>query len=1159
MNRVFLFFAALFTGFYAYAATFPTVSTADNEVYYYVQMQRGKGVITSMGEGSNVQTAAPAKSKQSLQTWKVMQSGDGYTFINQAGQTLYYDTSAARFRAATAPSGLQMLQIVETTNASYDGFELSTTGSGRSFLNQWGGYGLGKELGLWDKGDPNNPLQFVPMGEMEFSDVLPDPVSEVTISGTTTWTPQNKHTLWYTKPATVWMTSTLPIGNGQFGGCVMGGVKREEVQFNDKTLWRGHLGSVVENGSYGSYLDFGHLFITSTDASMTSATNYRRWLDIDEAKAGVAYTANGVDFEREYLCSYPDKVIAIKYSASQSGKINENVILYNVNGSAPTYTLDGTTGIITFKGTVERTGTPNPESYYCKARVVAKGGTVSLGPDGGINVSGADEMCVFLFGATNFDASNDDYIYDATLLPGKVEQAVDAAAAKGYADVASSHTADYKSLYDRCQLSITEAMPTVPTPTLISRFAGDAANNLLLEELYFCYGRYLMIGCSRGVDLPSNLQGIWNNSNTPAWNSDIHSNINVQMNYWPAEITNLSELHMPYLNYIHREACERPQWRANAKQIAGQTVGWTLTTENNIYGSGSNWMQNYTIANAWYCMHLWQHYRFTLDKDYLAHVAYPAMRSCAQYWLERLVLASDGTYECPNEYSPEHGPFSENATAHSQQLVWDLFNNTLQAIEELGIEEDNTFLSDLNNKFSKLDKGLATELVGGKTLLREWKYTSQNDISDYNRHRHMSHLMGLYPGNQIAEDLNPDIYQAAVNSLNTRGYEGTGWSMGWKVNLHARAHNGDICQQLLHTALHIQTNTGNSEGGGVYENLWDAHTPYQIDGNFGACAGMAEMLLQSHLGKLEILPALPQSVWKDGSVSGLRAVGDFEVSINWAAGKATNIEIISRAGKEAIVKCPDASIGFDVTDDSGQPVAFTVNGVNEISFPTTAGTTYRLVSNGKQVISRCDTIPSGDYYIKTVEGGLYLKMDAASPYAVSLTDQNTDDATLWTITSLPSSTYQKYGQTYTASETEGNVYLIANKQTGRLIRNMFVTTTLADLRTVHPIYLSTLADAFAIRSSNVDSDALNYDGWYANDGGTPTYTSKTPRYDWLLVPFNTSDGISSLSNHGQRVVATHYYQPNGTEVAAPKAPGMYVRSSRYEDGTTQTSKILIGK
>lgn len=940
MNKIITTTLLLFVTLVTFAKQqFPTISTQKNTVYYYLQMQNGKGVITAQADNQKVVTAMPTAKQKSKQRWKVLKTNNKYTFVNADGQTLFYNNSTQRFCASKNANGIKELTIVESANSTYHGFEISTTGNGRSFLNQWGGAGIGKDLGLWDKNDPNNPLLFVLPSGIVINDVKPDAVSEIQVKCINNWTPKNKHTLWYKKPAKVWMTSTLPIGNGQFGGCVMGGVKRDEVQFNDKTLWRGHVGSIVGNGAYGSYLNFGNLYITSTDNTITKATKYHRWLDIDEAKAGVAYTANNVAYQREYICSYPDKVIAIKYTADKKGKINNNIILFNQNGNAPTYQVNNNIGIITFKGEVPRTGTTKNEAYYCTARIVTKGGAVKANAQGGIEVANADEMFIYLWGATNFDASNDDYVSDASLLPAMVNNTVEKAVQKGYHAICNDHVADYQSLYNRCSLNITEAKSTETTNKLIEKFAANQADNLLLEELYFCYGRYLMIGCSRGVDLPSNLQGIWNDNNSPAWNSDIHSNINVQMNYWPAEITNLSELHLPYLNYIHREACVRPQWRANAKQIAKQTKGWTLTTENNIYGSGSNWSQNYTIANAWYCMHLWQHYRFTLDKEYLAKTAYPAMRSCAEYWLERLVKAKDGTYECPNEYSPEHGPQSENATAHSQQLVWDLFNNTLQAIEALNLEEDATFLTDLKDKFKHLDTGLKTEKVWGKTLLREWKYTSQYKVHSYNSHRHMSHLMGLYPGNQIAKDIDANIYQAALNSLNTRGYEGTGWSMGWKVNLHARAHDGDRCQALLKTALHSQTNTGNSEGGGVYENLWDAHTPYQIDGNFGACAGMAEMLMQSHTGKIELLPALP-SLWKKGEVKGLCAVNCFEVDIRWHDNKMVSATIKSKAGKKLVVKYKDIATLFTLKDSKGNTIKATNVSNDEIMFDTEKGATY---------------------------------------------------------------------------------------------------------------------------------------------------------------------------------------------------------------------------
>ena len=367
MKQLFLSILSVLLALPAVAdATFPKVSSEGNEYWYYIQMQNGMGVLASQGEGQKLITAEALKAKGDQQLWKVEQTtANHYRLTSRGGQVMYYNTSESRFMTAANPqSGYSSFQVVKTTNSSYQGYEIyvDQVSGNNAYMNQWGGSGIGKELGLWSKGDPNNPLQFIAEADMAFADVKPDAVTEVTLKGTTSWKPEHTHTLWYTKPATVWMTSTLPIGNGQFGACVMGGVKRDEVQFNDKTLWWGHLGDIVANGSYGSYMDFGHLYVTELDGSVTTATNYRRWLDIEEALAGVAYTANEVDFQREYLVSYPDRVLAIRYTASKGGQINKNLILFNANGVKPSYSVteDGK-GMAVFSGEAKRTGTKNNE------------------------------------------------------------------------------------------------------------------------------------------------------------------------------------------------------------------------------------------------------------------------------------------------------------------------------------------------------------------------------------------------------------------------------------------------------------------------------------------------------------------------------------------------------------------------------------------------------------------------------------------------------------------------------------------------------------------------------------------------------------------------------------------------------------------------------
>jgi alpha-L-fucosidase 2 len=472
---------------------------------------------------------------------------------------------------------------------------------------------------------------------------------------------------------------------------------------------------------------------------------------------------------------------------------------------------------------------------------------------------------------------------------------ISAASARDYAALLADHVRDYQSLFDRVRIdlgtSATDRL-AMPTDSRVADYVKNHANDPELEALLFQYGRYLLIGCSRPGGLPANLQGLWNDSNTPPWGSDYHVNINVEMCYWLAEPANLSECHLPLLDLIRSQI---PVWReATAKEkefdtAAGPSRGWALRTSHNIFG-GMGWKWDKT-ANAWYCQHLWMHYAFGGDKEYLRNFAYPIMKEVCEFWEDHLKRLPDGRLVVPAGWSPEHGP-EEDGVSYSQEIVWDLFNNCVQASEALGVDESE------RAKVVAMRDALVVPKIGPWGELTEWL----NDATEaeWNKkdphHRHTSHLFAVFPGRQITWASSPELTAAAEKSLESRGQTGDSdreWTYAWRTALWARLHQAEHADKTLRGFF-----------GRASTNLFGIHPPIQLDGNFGITAGMCEMLLQSQAGEIDLLPAIPGS-WADGSVSGLCARGGFVVDMDWQKHRLTAATIRSNLGGVCRVRCAE--------------------------------------------------------------------------------------------------------------------------------------------------------------------------------------------------------------------------------------------------------------
>lgn len=715
--------------------------------------------------------------------------------------------------------------------------------------------------------------------------------------------------LWYDEPAAEWMTSALPVGNGDMGAMFFGGVAHEQVQFNEKTLWSG------SPDKRGSYRNFGNIYMDFLTPDTCS--DYRRELSLDEAVGRVSYVKGTTRYEREYFASHADSVVVMRLSTPGSrGRLN--LALRMVDGEGRQAMTGGNMFLVS--------GQLDLLHYEAQAVVKAEGGTVRT-EDGRLIVSGADAVTVVLAAATDFDLSSPTYTCgDERGLHARVSARVERASALAYKRLRARHVEDYSRLFGRVELELADTVPAMTTDELLR----NHKYNNYLDMLCFQYGRYLMISSSRGGAVPSNLQGLWNNVNNPPWECDYHSNINIQMNYWPAEVTNLAECHMPFINYVSTEAMKQDgSWQRVARKEGCR--GWAVHTQNNLFGY-SDWLIN-RPANAWYCTHLWQHYAYGLDRGYLRSVAWPVMKETCLYWFDRLKM-QDGRLIAPDEWSPEHGPW-EDGPAYAQQLIHELFANTLEAAGALGY--DDSFVAELREKYALLDNGMH---IGSRGQLREWLKT--DDTPD-DHHRHLSHLMALYPCSGISILTDRRLADAARVSLNWRGDGATGWSRAWKVACWARLNDGERAYNLLKKAQNITDVTVVSmedNAGGMYGNLFCAHPSFQIDGNFGTTAAIAEMLLQNTVRGIWLLPALP-SEWGKGRFCGLRAHGGFTIDAEWADGNIVKACVKSEAGGVCRLYLPGVKVR-KVTGKYGRRMKCKAVEDGVMEFMTKPGHTYRI-------------------------------------------------------------------------------------------------------------------------------------------------------------------------------------------------------------------------